>query len=216
MADKGTDAGTDKGADAGTGSGMTGRMETAMRPEVARLAAEHGFGEVRSSHLLGGGNAGCAGFLLGFVLFLPGLGLVVGPVPAAVTSIGVILLVLAVAAPIVGFRLESVRDHLIHRMYIYDGGLIIIRRGRIAAHPWHAIRVAERLDTSTAGQNLTQATFTRLELRDAATLEVLVTMGGDDTMYQIRRLAEAARTPRAPEADDRTDAAAPRVTSTDQ
>lgn len=138
------------------------------RREVVRLAQERGFGAGQAVVSLGGGDVGCVGVALAVCLLPPGVGLLAGPFGPAGTSAGAVLLMAALAAPVLAFAHERRRAERIPRLYVYDGGVVLsYPRGHpqhLAAYAWPELRTAERIRSSTVGQGGSVQQVWRLEL----------------------------------------------------
>lgn len=178
----------------GTGGARDGGGATlpVIRPDVAGLARQHHLGEHRATIVLGGGDIGCVAVVAAFGLLPPGIGLLIGPYATLGTTIGAVLLALAVAVPVLAFRYESHRAERIPRLHVFDGGLVLTHPGthRTAAHPWRDLRTVERTRFVTVGQAGTPRTVHRLELHVRGG-PLLCSVGGVHDTALIRRLAAA-------------------------
>jgi hypothetical protein len=187
-----TDAGSSS-ANAGAGDGgwdEAGTNGAATLREVARIASERGFGEARIVRVLGGGDVGCTGVGLAFLLLLPGFLLLLGPYGFVARTIGVTLLAIAVALPFAAIGYEKRRDNRIPRLHVFDGGMIIAHPDRIAAYAWPQIRVVERIDRVAIGQGGSQQSVYRLQLLEVDG-EALCSLGQTPDAVTTLRLAIA-------------------------
>ncbi len=126
-----------------------------------RAAAGRGLGERTHAVHIGSRltGLGCVSMFPALGCLIAGLGLLGATHGAGLTALAGVLLALVVAIPAAALWTEGRLTHRDLRLYVFDRG-VVVTRGRTETHAmtWPEVRVTERTETSSYGQNSHGAT----------------------------------------------------------
>ncbi|MER6527973.1 hypothetical protein [Streptomyces sp. NPDC001508] len=127
--------------------------DRAARDRAFEAAAHQGLGEHVTTVNLGSRirGLGCVSAMVGLVLLPPGIGLLSGPGGATTKTVAVMLVVLGIALPVCGLRVEGRLTHRDTRLYVFDRGLVVTDHDRIVPCAWPDLRIEERTVHGTYG-----------------------------------------------------------------
>ncbi|MGP4115400.1 hypothetical protein ACTWP5_31440 [Streptomyces sp. 4N509B] len=174
-----------------------------LRPEVARLAEERQLGDHLATYRFGDGTYGGAMALIGAAVCVPaGIGLPLGPYPAAVRILGGLLLAVPVALFHVGRHVDRAHERG-PRVYAFDGGLVTgDSREGLTVRPWSTVTASWRRETVTAPNGWPSRHLHLLEVRTrSGTLLCTLPARETDAGATTLRIADHAGTdgdPRRP------------------
>lgn len=116
-------------------------------------AGRHGLGEHVTTENLGSRirGLGCVSAMVALVLLPPGIGLLSGPGGATTKVVAALLVVLGVALPVGGIRIEGRLTHRDTRLHVFDGGLVVTGHDRTVPCAWPDLRIEERTEHGTYG-----------------------------------------------------------------
>ncbi|KUN01179.1 hypothetical protein AQI95_32420 [Streptomyces yokosukanensis] len=126
-------------------------LDRAERAAVARGLGQRSHAQWMGSRLTG---LGCVSLMPALFCGIVGAGLLGGSYGVGVKGFAVCLLVLVVALPVAGFRIESRLTHRDRRLYVYERG-IVVTEGPARTHvlTWPEVRLTEKTESTTHGQH---------------------------------------------------------------